>query len=98
LVTVLLFGVAVFIQPAGQEVISKTSNIAGLISLLCYATFLLISDAPKKDKEEDGDKNVLDPETEKVRPRVWRITILEWMVFFSTILWFLIIAVYRFLA
>lgn len=98
LVTVLLFSVAVFMQPAGQEVISKTSNIAGLISLLCYATFLLISDAPKKDKEEDGDKNVLDPETEKVRPRVWRITILEWMVFFSTILWFLIIAVYRFLA
>jgi len=41
---------------------------------------------------------VLQPETENERPKNRRITILEWMVFFSTILWFLIIAVYRFLA
>lgn len=98
LVMVLLFSVAVFVQPLGQEVISKASNIAGLISLLCYATFLLTSDAPKKKNEEAESKNVLDPEAEKVRPRFWRITILEWMVFFSTILWFLIIAIYRFMA
>jgi hypothetical membrane protein len=98
LVMVLLFSVAVFVQPLGQEVISKASNIAGLISLLCYATFLLTSDAPKKKNEEAESKNVLDPEAEKVRPRYWRITILEWMVFFSTILWFLIIAIYRFMA
>ena len=56
------------------------------------------ADAPKKKNEEAESKNVLDPEAEKVRPRFWRITILEWMVFFSTILWFLIIAIYRFMA
>ncbi len=93
LVMVLLFGVAVFAQPAGTEVISKSSNIAGLISLLCYAAFLLTSDWPKKE-EEEKDESPLDPESEKERPRFWRITILEWAVFFSTILWFLIIAVY----
>lgn len=98
LVMVLLFSVAVFVQPAGQQVISKASNIAGLISLLCYATFLLTSDAPRKEREEGASGNVLDPEAENVRPRFWRVTILEWAVFFSTILWFLIIAVYRFVA
>jgi Ca2+/Na+ antiporter len=90
---VLLFGVAVFAQKAETAVISKASNIAGLFSLLCYSVFLFTSDTSPK-KEEKEEEGALNPEFEKERPKYWRIAILEWFVFFSTILWFFVISMY----
>lgn len=94
LVMVLLFSVAVFTQIPDAQVISKASNLAGLISLLCYALFLFTSDTSRSKEGDEKEDNLLDPESENVRPKFWRITILEWAVFFSTILWFLVISVY----
>jgi hypothetical protein len=92
LVTVLLFSIAVFTQSPEFEIIPKLSNLAGLLSVMCYAVFLFISDTSKKKDEPEGE--VLDPETYPERQRFSRITILEWAVFFSTILWFLILALF----
>jgi hypothetical protein len=92
LVTVLLFSLAVFAQTAEFEIVPKLSNLAGLFSVLCYAAFLLIADT--STKKEESENKVLDPEAQPERPRFWHMTILEWMVFFSTILWFLIIALF----
>jgi hypothetical membrane protein len=92
LVTVLLFSVAVFVQSAEFEIIPKISNLAGLFSFICYAAFLFTSDTGKKEK--DRSENILDPETVPQRPRYWKTTMLEWAVFFSTILWFLILSLF----
>jgi hypothetical membrane protein len=92
LVMVLLFSVAVFAQPAGAVVLPKASNLAGLLAFLCYAAFLF-STKPKKE-DEDTPENTLDPKPEKERPRYWKAVILEWAVFFSTVLWFLIVALF----
>lgn len=90
LVTVLLFSIAVFAQPREFEIIPKISNLAGLFSVACYAAFLLTVDTGKK--QGGSEENALDPETEPKRPRFWKNTLLEWAVFFSTILWFFILA------
>jgi hypothetical protein len=93
LVTVLLFSIAVFLQPGEFEIIPKASNAAGLLSVGCYAVFLLIVDT-KKAKEHEGEQDSLDPETEPVRPRISRTTLWEWAVFFSTIVWFFVLALF----
>ena len=92
LVTVLLFSIAVFTQSPEFEIIPKLSNLAGLLSVMCYAAFLIISDTSKK--KDEPEREVLDPETYPERQRISRITILEWAVFFSTVLWFLILALF----
>jgi hypothetical protein len=92
LLMVLLFGVAVFAQSPGTAVIAKSSNVAGMISLICYAAFLTISDSGKKKKEEPEE--ALNPDIQRERPKYWKTPILEWAVFFSTILWFFIVAVF----
>ena len=92
LVTVLLFSIAVFAQSAEFEIIPKISNLAGLLSVLCYAAFLFTTDTGKK--KDEPKEEVLDPDSLPERPRFWRTTILEWAVFFSTILWFLMLALF----
>ncbi len=90
LVTILLFSIGILVQPAGMEVVSKYTNIIGLFSLVSYASFLTLL-----GKEEAGSEtsNQLDPEVKPERPRVWLSPLLEWVVFFSTILWFFNVAI-----
>jgi hypothetical membrane protein len=92
LIMVLLYSTAVFLQPSSHVVIPVASNFAGLLAFLCYAAFLFISDTKKK--EDDQPESALDPDNEPERPKYWRSTILEWAVFFSTVLWFLIVALF----
>lgn len=93
LVMVLLYSIAVFVQPAGAVIIPKVSNVAGLIAFFCYAVFLFTMDTHKKSDEEP---DALETETEEewVRPKVSRLTILEWAISFSNFLWFLIVALF----
>jgi hypothetical protein len=92
LVTVLLFSIAVFAQSAEFEIIPKISNLAGLFSVGCFAAFLLTTDTNKK--KDESKEEALDPESLPERPRFWKTTILEWAVFFSTIVWFLVLALF----
>jgi hypothetical protein len=87
LVTVLLFTLAIFFQ-TGPLVISRWANLAGLAAVLSYAAFIVLSDRQKPDDE------AAQPDSEPVvkeRPRFSLIPALEWVVFISTILWFLVI-------
>ena len=93
LVMVLLYSIAVFVQPAATAIIPKISNVAGLIAFCCYAEFLFTMDTHEKKDEEPV---ALETETEKewVRPKVSRLTILEWAISFSNFIWFLIVALF----
>jgi hypothetical membrane protein len=92
LLMVLLVSIAVFIQPAGEAVFPKISNLAGLLAFICYAGFLFMLRKPKE--EDSAPEGSLDPLKNVERPRFWKETILEWAVFFSTILWFFILALF----
>ncbi len=86
LVTILLFTLAVFLQPADDRVIPLSVNIVGILAVLAYASFLVIVSVKAKKTSKD---KTLDPSEKKERPRFWVTTFLEWMVFFSTMAWFL---------
>jgi hypothetical membrane protein len=88
LVTVLLFGLAIQLQPKGQVVIDKRANLASLLAAACYASFILYASLTPMP----GGTEALDPSFRSARPSVWPLAVLEWLVFFSTIVWFAVIA------
>ena len=88
LATVVLFGLAILLQPAGRAVIPREANLVSLLAISDYATFLILLN--KKWSPEA--LNPLDPHSDAKRPRFWLLPFMEWMVFFSTMLWFLVMA------
>lgn len=87
LVTVFLFGLAIQLQKHSPITVHKWANLASIAAFLCYASFLFF---PNESVSSDGSS--LDVSLAVIRPEVWTIAILEWSVFFGTILWFLVIA------
>lgn len=91
LLTVLLFSIAIILQPAADRVIPLYALFFGVISLGAYAAFLIYAGNVAKKQAQ----NVLDTEKLMVRPRFWWMPFLEWLVLISTILWFLVICTAR---
>ena len=91
LATVLLFSIAIVLQPEGRRVIPLYALVFGVLSVAAYAAFLIhAGNVAKKQRE-----NVLDTEKVFARPRFWWMPFLEWLVLISTILWFLVICIAR---
>jgi len=90
LATVLLFTIAIFLQTPRQEAISRWVNLAGIVAVISYASFITIS--AKQDSHQDQQVEGHEPVITE-RPNVWIIAILEWLVFFTTILWFLVVTI-----
>jgi hypothetical membrane protein len=86
LVMVALFGLAILFQPAGHRFVPQTANLLSLVTFIIYAIFLFMLKPPKTD-EKEPDGAVLDPEMKPDRPRVWIFPMMEWAVFFATLLW-----------
>jgi hypothetical membrane protein len=90
LLAILLFTVAVFAQPAGHRVIPLAVNIVGILAILSYVSFLSI--VGKKMDKNNNQNYILDPNAMPERPKFWRTAFLEWMIFFSTLAWFLLVS------
>lgn len=86
LATVALFTVAIFLQPAGKMVVPLWVNGLGVAAIAAYASFLLL---PVFKPVGEQVKDMLNPEALPERPPFWWLAFLEWLVFFSTIGWFL---------
>jgi hypothetical membrane protein len=84
LVMVFFFGLAIFFQPAGRAIVPQAANALSLLAFLAYGAFLVW---PLLRKKEQKPTDILDPQQEPERPRVWALPTLEWLVFFSTIAW-----------
>lgn len=87
LVMILLFNLAIFLQPEGARVFSRLWGLAGLPAVVSFASFLvLIGQAYKK---------VADPlATQKVnRPKIWTLAVVEWMIFITVLLWFIMMSI-----
>jgi hypothetical protein len=85
LIMVFFFALAIIFQPAGPRSIPQAANLFSLIAFIPYATFVFISGR----RYDQRPANALDPQQDQERPRISMLTILEWAVFFSTILWML---------
>jgi hypothetical membrane protein len=94
LVMVLLFGLAILFQPADRKVIPPVANLLSVLAFLAYASFLFLV-KPRKPEGETGITNPLDPHEEPVRPRIWLFPMLEWGVFFTTLVWLLGMAFFK---
>ncbi len=89
LAMVLLFGVAVLVQPAGKAMISPWASFASLLAVLAYGSFLFIGRLPENAPVE---METPDPDLIPDRPRFLGLAALEWLVFASTIVWFVFTA------
>ncbi|MBW6474261.1 MAG: DUF998 domain-containing protein [Anaerolineaceae bacterium] len=91
LATVLLFSIAILVQPADARVIPLYSLMIGGLAFAAYFSFLIY--LGKATRQEDS--SMLDTSSITNRPRFWWMPFLEWMVVIFTILWFLIISAAR---
>lgn len=88
-ITVIMLTLAILTQPANQVVIPKYAGIFGALAVLSYGYFLFLTRSQKIGAEET---DTLNPNAVTERPRIWRVAIVEWMVFFTTLFWFFCIA------
>ena len=88
LLATLLFGVAILAAPRETAGVSRAAAIFSLLAVAAYGGFLALASVPRA-----GGGNPLDPSSYAHRPHFWLLAVLEWAVFFSTILWFLGVAI-----
>ena len=88
LATVLLFSIAILVQPVEERVIPLYSLVIGALAFGAYFSFLIHLGKSTRQK----DSSVLDTSSISNRPRFWWMAFLEWLVVIFTILWFLIIS------
>ena len=83
LIMVFFFALAILFQPAGLHPIPQTANMLSVLAILPYAAFLFLSGRRYAQNQVEA----LDPQMESERPRFSLLPVLEWAVFFATILW-----------
>ena len=88
LVMVILFTLAIALQAPGQAVVPHVVNWAGMLAILAYGSFLSIMRTSARRGED-----ILNPLQGSARPRFWLLPAMEWAIFFSTVLWFLVVGV-----
>jgi hypothetical protein len=93
LVTILLFNLAILAQPGGQVLIPEYALIPGALAVVAYGSFLILA---AKMNGPQASTSSLDPQQMPERPRFWLLPVVEWAVFFSTIIWFFCIALILF--
>ena len=86
LAIIILFTLAVWNQPAGEEIFPRGIFWIGAVCILIYIAFLTINPRPSLDVAS-ADFLRLNPL--KNRPKIWRMPISEWLVVFGSTLWYL---------
>lgn len=89
LVTVLLFNLAILLQPASPARITPYALLPGLLSVASFASFLVMGTRVPASSDEPAS---FDPLNLPARPQFWLLPTVEWAVFFSTLIWFSCIA------
>jgi hypothetical protein len=88
LLMMLFFNLAIGLQQESAQVIPNTYSLAGLPAILSFASFLFLIQRSTREK----DDNPLSTEDVK-RPKIWPIAIVEWSIFITIVIWFVVIAV-----
>ena len=86
LLMVLTFSLAILFPPQNETLISRFYGFVGLIPVAAFGHFLGLMWRVR-------DKADQPLSTEKVeRPRIWKFAISEWSVYFSIIVWILVLS------
>jgi hypothetical membrane protein len=86
LVMVLAFSLAIAFQPENIMVIPFSYSLAGLPAILSFGGFLIMMRKTGTEEAEDP----LQP-MDDTRPKLWLMPTVEWSIFLTIVLWFLII-------
>lgn len=84
----ILFSLAIAIQPADLSVLPKTYSLAGLPAICSFASFLFLIRKPT----EERDDNLISTK-DIVRQKVWTASVVEWSIFLTSVIWFVVIAI-----
>lgn len=85
---VILFTLAIALQSGETFVLPRAYSLAGLPAIFSFAGFLfMIQRAVKK-----SDDNLLSTKDVK-RPKIWPIAILEWSIYVTIVLWFVLLSI-----
>ena len=88
LLMVLAFSLAIALQPENTRVLSRIYSLSGLPAILSFSGFLLMMGKTSTNKVEDP----LQP-MEDTRPKFCLMPTVEWAIFLTIVLWFLLIAI-----
>ena len=86
LVMVILFSLAIAFQQDKAPPLSPWFALAGLPPILSFGIFLLLVGKAAKETDEPLAKE------DAPRPKVWTLAVVEWSIFLTMILWFVVIA------
>jgi hypothetical membrane protein len=87
LLMMIFFTLAIGFQPADGVVLPEAYSLAGVPAIFSFTGFLLMTRKAMKK----SDENPLSTENVK-RPKVWPMAVLEWAIFITIVLWFVVIA------
>jgi hypothetical membrane protein len=85
LAMVFFFSLAIAFQPSPDLVLSRWLAFVGLPAMLSFSAFLIM--APRIDEEENPIAN-----EDIDRPKLWPLVAVEWLIFVTIVLWFVVIA------
>lgn len=86
LMMVLSFSLAIGFQAETSLVLSRTYSLAGLPAILAFGGFLFLMWKASQNPQ-DPPQPIAD-----MRPKIWLMPIVEWAIFLTIILWFLLIS------
>jgi len=86
LLMVSAFSLAILFPPQDEALVSRFYGLVGLIPVAAFASFLGLM----WNVRDKGDEPLSTEELK--RPKVWKFAISEWSVYFSIILWILVLS------
>ncbi|HBO34305.1 MAG TPA: hypothetical protein DD636_06160 [Anaerolineaceae bacterium] len=86
LLMVLLFSLAIVLQSSENPLVPRALGLVGMVPVLAFGMFLGLMWSVRKEDRETLDTNEL------VRPKVWKFAVSEWSIYFSFVLWILVLA------
>lgn len=87
LAMVALFSLAIALQPADGTILARGYALAGLPTILAFGSFLVLIGKAYQETDEP-----LAAKEGAQRTRFWHLAVVEWLVFLTVLLWFLLIA------
>jgi hypothetical membrane protein len=89
LIMVVLYTLAILTQPPANVWVPKWVVLFGALAILSYGSFLVLVRGGTA-LTQVNERLTGDPQA--ARPRFWALPAVEWGIFFTTIIWFLAIA------
>jgi hypothetical membrane protein len=86
---VILFTLAIALQSGETFVLPRAYSLAGLPAILSFGGFLFMT---RKAVIQEQTENPLSTDNVK-RPTMWPIAILEWSIYVTILLWFVVLSI-----